>query len=155
MASGRNLLKPANGDLVADPKNDMVLGVYYLTRKVAAEGPLKHFNSLDEAQLAMHFGVIDLHTPIVWNRLETTIGRMIFNREIEEKVDYVNDTITKKKLTKILSTITDRHGVDVAREVIDRVKMLGFQMATNSGITWAMADLVIPKEKKEIMGKAE
>ncbi len=159
MASGKNLLKPANGDLVVDPKNDMVLGVYYLTRKETpseAKGkePMR-FTSLDEALIAMHFGAVTLHTPIIWNKLETTVGRMIFNREIEEKVPYVNETLTKKKLTKILASIVDLHGAAVAGEVIDRVKMLGFQMATNSGITWAMADLVIPKEKYGIIEKAE
>ncbi|MDE2019227.1 MAG: DNA-directed RNA polymerase subunit beta' [Patescibacteria group bacterium] len=165
MAAGRNLLKPANGDLVVGPYNDVVLGIYFLTRKDAAKGELKHFNSLDEALIAMHFGAIGLHTPIVWNReqgagnresrIETTVGRMIFNREIEEKIEYVNDTLSKKKLQKLLGTIFDRHGVEATREVLDRVKMLGFQMATNSGITWAMSDLIIPKEKYEILEKSE
>ena len=67
----------------------------------------------------------------------------------------MNDLVTKKKLDKILAKIFDVHGVDVAREVIDRIKLLGYEMATISGITWAISELVIPKEKPEIMRKAE
>ena len=159
MASGKNLLKPANGDLVTAPINDVVLGIYYLTRKDPAEGPLHHFSGFDEAMIAYQFGVVTLQTPVVimesGAKLETTVGRMVFNRELDGKVDFVNDTITKKKLHKILAVLFDKHGVDAAREAIDRIKLLGFEMATVSGITWAVADLTIPKEKKGIMEKAE
>jgi DNA-directed RNA polymerase beta' subunit len=169
MASGKNLLKPASGDLVTAPINDVVLGVYYLTRKDPATGQVRAFSSYDEATIAYHFGVITLHTPIMIINaglssaatakeerfLETTYGRMVFNRELDGKIDFVNDTITKGKLHKLLAVLFDQNGVDAAREAIDRIKTLGFEMATISGITWAMADLVIPKEKSAIMANAE
>ena len=156
MASGKNLLKPANGDLVAAPMNDIVLGIYFITRK-DEEAPkvMHHFSSYDEAILAYHFGTVKLQTPIMWQGMETTVGRMIFNRELNGYVPYVNDTMTKKKLNKLLNGIFESHDVDAARETIDRVKLLGYEMATISGITWAISELVIPKEKKEILREAD
>ena len=156
MASGKNLLKPANGDLVAAPMNDIVLGIYFVTRKdEVAPKIMRHLSSYDEAIIAYQAGVVKLQTPVMWNGMETTVGRMIFNRELGGYVDYVNDTMTKKKLNKMLNGIFEAKGVDAARETIDRVKLLGFEMATISGITWAISELVIPKEKKEILRKAE
>jgi len=156
MASGKNLLKPANGDIVAAPMNDIVLGIYFITRK-DEEAPkvMHHFSSYDEAILAYHFGTVKLQTPIMWQGMETTVGRMIFNRELDGYVPYVNDTMTKKKLNKMLNGIFESHNVDAARETIDRVKLLGYEMATISGITWAISELVIPKEKKEILREAD
>ena len=83
MAAGKNLLKPANGDLVATPTLDMVLGIYFATRKDDAPKVMHHFSSYDEAILAYHFGVVKLQTPIMWQGTETTVGRMIFNRELQ------------------------------------------------------------------------
>jgi DNA-directed RNA polymerase beta' subunit len=155
MSSGKNLLKPATGDLITAPINDVVLGCYYLTRKDEAEGPIKSFTGMNEALLAKHFNAIKFHTPIIIDKVETTLGRLIFNEALMGKIAFVNDTMTKKKINKMLSTIFDIHGMDVTRDVIDRLKTLGFEMATVSGITWAMADLVIPKEKDEILRGAE
>ncbi len=155
MASGKNLLKPANGDLVAAPTLDMVLGIYFVTRIDETPKVMHHFSSHDEALLAYHFGAVKLQTPIVWNGRETTVGRMIFNRELNGYVDYVNDTMTKKKLNKMLNGIFESHGVDAARDALDRIKLLGYEMATLSGITWAMSELIIPKEKKEILREAD
>jgi DNA-directed RNA polymerase subunit beta' len=155
MASGKNLLKPANGDLVATPTLDMVLGIYFVTRKDEAPKVMHHFSSYDEAILAYHFGAVKLQTPIMWQGTETTVGRMIFNRELQGYVPYVNDTMTKKKLNKMLNGIFEARGVDAARDTLDRVKLLGYDMATISGITWAISELVIPKEKPGILRKAE
>ncbi len=155
MSAGRNLLKPATGDLITAPINDVVLGSYYLTRLDKATGPLKHFASYDEAVLAYHFDAVKLHTPIVLDKVETTTGRLIFNKALDGKIEYVNDTMTKKKLSKLLGKIFETHGMDATRDTIDRIKLLGFEMATISGITWAMADLVIPPEKAEIVHASE
>src|SRR5580693_1066742 len=81
MSAGRNLLKPATGDLITAPINDVVLGSYYLTRKDPAEegSTMRNFASYDEAILAYHFGYVKLHTPIMLNSFEATVGRLIFN----------------------------------------------------------------------------
>jgi DNA-directed RNA polymerase beta' subunit len=162
MASGKNLLKPATGDLIVAPFNDIVLGCYYLTRIDAAEGTIRHFVDMNEALLAYHFDSIALHTPIIVNGVadgaEITVGRLIFNEALGAPANssgFVNDTMTKKKLGKLLGVVFDIHGVDVTREAIDRIKLLGFEMATRSGITWAMADLIIPTQKPEILHRAE
>ncbi|HVO28591.1 MAG TPA: DNA-directed RNA polymerase subunit beta', partial [Candidatus Paceibacterota bacterium] len=161
MSAGKNLLKPATGDLIVGPWNDIVLGLYYLTRKdpLGEGAAVKHFADMNEALLAHHFGAVDLHAPVavagIAGGAETTVGRMIFNEALADAAGYVNDTITKKKLNKILAGIFDAQGVDTTREAIDRVKELGYRMATVSGITWAMADLIIPAEKEEILRRAE
>jgi len=155
MSAGKNLLKPATGDLIPGPWNDVVLGSYYLTRKTELKGEIHHFASYNEALLAHHFGVVTFQTPIIFDKVETTVGRLIFNQALDGKSEYVNDTITKKKLNSLLGKVFQDHGMDATRDVIDRVKHLGFDMATRSGITWAMADLVIPPEKAGIMKKSE
>ena len=155
MSAGRNLLKPATGDLITSPINDVVLGCYYLTRMVKTSDPVKYYASFDEAMIAHHFGAVSLHTPIMLDKVETTVGRLIFNKALDGKTPYVNDTMTKKKLSKMLGKVFEEHGMDATREAIDRIKLLGFEMATISGITWAMADLVIPPEKPGIIKKSE
>ena len=108
--------------------------------------------------LAYQFDVVTLHTPIKIamheTMTETTVGRLIFNQALDGKMDYVNEIMTKPKISKLLAKIFEKHGMDATRDTIDRMKLLGFEMATVSGITWAMADLIIPPEKKEIMQKA-
>jgi DNA-directed RNA polymerase beta' subunit len=154
MSAGRNLLKPATGDLITAPINDVVLGCYYITRMDKATGPLHEYVDFDEVTLAYHFGFITFHTPIKIGALETNYGRLVFNKALDGKCDYVNDMMTKKKLSRLLSKIFEVHGMDVTRDIIDRIKTLGFEMATISGITWAMADLIIPPEKPGIIKKS-
>jgi len=161
MSAGRGLLKPATGELIAAPSKDIVLGIYYITRADAKGGAPKPVTGITEALLAYENNVITLHSPIRMpavngaTPLETTLGRLIFNEALNGRVDYVNETLTSKKLKKIIEKILDVHGMEIAREVLDAVKLLGFEMATISGITWAMADLLIPKEKPEIVRAAD
>jgi DNA-directed RNA polymerase subunit beta' len=159
MSAGRNLLKPATGDLITAPINDVVLGIYYITRMAkAVEGAkIHHFVNYDEVMLAYQFNVITLHTPIMIAGIEaeTTAGRLIFNNALDGNIAYVNELMTKPKISKMLSKIFESKGMDITRDIIDRLKLLGFEMATVSGITWAMADLIIPPEKKGIVKKAD
>jgi len=106
--------------------------------------------------LSYENNAITLHTAIrLPGGLETTLGRLILNEALKGRVPYVNETLTSKKLKKIIEKVLDVHGMEIAREVLDDVKLLGFEMATISGITWAMADLIIPKEKPEIVHAAD
>ena len=104
--------------------------------------------------LAYQFNVVTLHTPIKIDGMETTVGRLIFNQSLGGLVPYVNDIMTKPKLSKLLSKIFEKSGMDATRDTIDRMKLLGFEMATVSGITWAMSDLMTPPEKTAIVKKA-
>ena len=87
--------------------------------------------------------------------LETTLGRLIFNEALDGLIPFVNETIKGKKLKSIIETILDVHGIEAAQKILDRVKLLGFEMVTVSGITFAMADLIIPTEKKQIVAEAD
>ncbi|MGB9608961.1 MAG: DNA-directed RNA polymerase subunit beta', partial [Minisyncoccia bacterium] len=87
--------------------------------------------------------------------LKTTVGRIIFNESLENLVPFVNEVLNKKKLAKLIESLVENYGTQKAVELIDRLKLLGFEYATLSGITWSIYDLIIPKEKPEIIARAE
>ncbi len=157
MAAGRNLLKPATGELITTPTQDVVLGIYYLTRAGLESGAKasKAYASYEEAILAHENDYLGLHEPMKFNGMETTLGRVIFNRALQGKVDFVNETMNKKKLSKLIEKVLENHGLDVTRDVLDSVKLLGFDSATRSGITWSMSDLVTPSAKPEVIAESE
>ncbi|MBU6142233.1 DNA-directed RNA polymerase subunit beta, partial [Patescibacteria group bacterium] len=156
MSAGKGLLKPATGELIAAPSKDVVLGIYYITRSDAKESAPRPVTGIEEALLAYENDAITLHSAIrLPGGLTTTLGRLIFNEALRGKVEYVNETVTSKKLKKIIEKVLDTHGMEIARETLDDVKLLGFEMATISGITWAMADLIIPKEKSDLVRRAD
>ncbi len=156
MAASRNLLKPATGELIVNPTQDMVLGSYYLTRPALSyAGTPRTVIDIREALLAYDAEIIALHTPLRVSGLETTLGRLIFNEALRGTVPYVNEVLNKKKLSHLIESVLNAHGMEVARDVLDRVKLLGFEMATRSGITWAMSDLIIPKEKADVLARSE
>ncbi len=158
MPARKNILKPATGDLVAAPTNDIVLGIYYLTWLDAnGKGKGKKFSDIEEASIAYEQGVISLQAPVRIGARETTLGRMLFNQLLDNAPEqfFVEETLTKKKLAKYIEATIDHYGLEETTVLLDKIKNLGFEMASKSGITWAMADLAVPKEKKEILKKAE
>ncbi len=156
MLSSINLLKPASGDAVVSPTQDMILGSYYLTRVFPeAKGVGKVFADEEEAEIAYENGVIDLHAPIKIGSLETTCGRAIFNRALPEGVEYINDTMTKSALQKLTSRLIYAYDAETMKHVLDKIKSMGFAYATSSGISWGMDDLVVPKEKKNLLEEAD
>ena len=156
MLSSINLLKPASGDAVVSPTQDMILGSYYLTRVFPeAKGSGKVFADEEEAEIAYENGIIDLHAPIRIGSLETTCGRAIFNRALPEGVEYINDTMTKSALQKLTSRLIYAYDAETMKHVLDKIKSTGFAYATSSGISWGMDDLVVPKEKKNLLEEAD
>jgi DNA-directed RNA polymerase subunit beta' len=157
MSANGNLLKPATGELITGLTQDAVLGIYYLTRPESKEPRTvkKNFMNYDEALMAYEGGIITLHEEIRVEERESTFGRIILNRSLEGLLPFVNDTLNKKKIAKIVEEVFDRHGGDAARRVLDSLKLLGFDMSTRSGITWAIADLVTPPEKKTVIAASE
>jgi DNA-directed RNA polymerase subunit beta' len=131
------------------------LGIYYLTRESALEGTKKALTDMNEASMAYDEGVITLHQPIRVGELESTLGRMILNRALKGFVPYVNETLNKKKISKIIEGIFESRGTEAAREALNNVKLLGFETVMRSGITFATSDLVVPPEKKSIISAAE
>jgi DNA-directed RNA polymerase subunit beta' len=168
-----NLLKPATGTPVVGPTKDIVLGCYWMTKiKEGAKGEGKFFSDCDEAVLAFEFGELDLRARIkVKNPLkdcfrqsekekgkftfsETSVGRIIFNRALPEDYPFYNEDMNAKKLDKLAGNIIEKYDRNVASDVLDKIKEIGFEYSTKSGITWGMDDLIIPDEKKKIIEEA-
>ncbi|MEK9194475.1 MAG: DNA-directed RNA polymerase subunit beta', partial [Patescibacteria group bacterium] len=160
MDAGKNLLKPANGDPIVSPTQDMVLGCYFLTKmKIGAKGEGKIFSDFREATLAYEEGHLDIHAKIklfINKKLEeTSYGRIVFNQIFPPDFGFVNDHLNKKALSRIVTKIIDLYGIEETHNYLDRIKNLGYSYATLSSITWGMNDTIIPKEKKEIVLEGE
>ncbi|PIP29846.1 DNA-directed RNA polymerase subunit beta' [Candidatus Jorgensenbacteria bacterium CG10_big_fil_rev_8_21_14_0_10_54_38] len=160
MDASKNLLKPANGEPIVTPTQDVVLGCYFLTREVpGAKGEGKMFGSRAEVELAYESGVIDINAKITLRegkeRLETTCGRIIFNRVLPEGFGFVNEHLGKKLLSKLAARLIEQYDIASTYKYLDRIKNLGFEYATVSSVTWGMADTLVPAEKPRIIAEGE
>jgi len=160
MLSSNNILSPANGSPIALPSQDIILGCYYLTMRGSGEkGEGKIFGNSNEAIRAYEDGIVGLHAKIKYrlhNSLkDTTIGRIIFNEVLPKDMEFVNLTINKKSVEKIISFIYRKYGAELTVESLDKIKQLGFNFATSSGISIGVVDLEIPSEKNKILEAAE
>jgi DNA-directed RNA polymerase subunit beta' len=168
MLSSHNLLKPASGEPIVEPTKDMVLGVYYLTmERPGAKGAGKVFGSPEEVALAYDLGHVELHAPIQLalaggrgsggkkkgELLATTVGRVLFNEILPVELRYVNDTLDKKRLKELVAAVYAALGPEGTAEVVDRIKEIGFQYATRSGLTIAIDDITVPTEKQAILAR--
>jgi len=155
MAAEKNILKPATGDLIATPTQDFVLGIYYLTEDPLNANPTKAFASVNEVLIAYHLGYVKVNDAILLGNLKTTVGRVIFNNALKGLVPFINETLNKSKLTKLIDGLIEKFGVEKMVGILDELKLLGFEYSTLSGITWSIYDLIIPKEKSQIIAEAE
>ena len=160
MLSSQNLLKPASGEPITTPTLDMVLGCYYLTHIVAgSKGEGKSFSSSDEAVLAYELGHIDIHARvkvlISGKMIETTVGRIKLNSILPKGMEFLNEELTKKELKGLVGRVLSQLGLQETSRFVDRIKDLGFNAVTKSGISWGMDDLNIPLKKENIMVEAE
>ena len=181
MLAANNLLKPSEGRPVTVPTQDMVLGSYYLTLDKDGEvGEGKVFRNMEEAMMAYDAHDITLHAKIKVRRsvefhgetvsglVETTMGRMIFNRPIPQDLGYVDRStpenalkfevdflVGKKQLGQIIEHCIKVHGTEQTAEVLDEIKAQGYKYSTISGITVAVCDATIPAEKKDLLKAAE
>jgi DNA-directed RNA polymerase subunit beta' len=154
--SGHNILHPANGYPIAIPSQDMVLGVYYITRQkdgVRGEGFL--FSSIDEAIAAYENGQVDIHAKVkirVGGKIyDTTPGRAMFNRILPKGIGYINEMISKKTIERIVGMVFHEAGNYETVKFLDNLKDLGFKYATQSGVSISISDVLIPDEKEEIL----
>ena len=161
MLASHNILHPANGQPIAVPSQDMVLGCYYLTRpKEGDKGEGKFFGSIGEGLLAYENKAVGLHAIVnvrhngEWIK-NTTVGRIIFSSVLPEGVEFVNDLINKKKLTQIVNHVYLITGNFQTVLFLDRLKELGFRMATVSGVSIAISDVLIPEQKDDILDEAQ
>ncbi|EKE15541.1 MAG: hypothetical protein ACD_11C00145G0014 [uncultured bacterium] len=160
MLSSKNLLKPASGDPIAVPSKDIVLGIYYITHtKDGMKGEGKIFSSTDEAILAYQNEIIGVNAKVKveYNGevLETSVGRVMLNDILPEDMRFINEELTLKEIKILVSKILVLKGQEETAKFIDRIKKLGFETATRSGISWGMDDLKVPAEKEAAMTQAE
>ena len=164
MLQSHNILNPANGAPITVPSQDMVLGLYYITKiRPGAKGEGLTFYGDEEALIANNEGKCDLHAlvKVVVNDLvdgklqkrmiETTVGRVIVNQIIPEEVGFFNDVISKKTLRGLISSVIKAVGFARACEFLDGIKNLGYRMAYVAGLSFNLDDIIIPPEKKSIV----
>lgn len=161
MLSNVNLLSPATGSPIVVPSLDMILGCYWMTGiKRDALGQGKSFSSKNEAVLAYDVGVVDLRAKIKVRMksgefLETSVGRILFNISLPSGFPFVNEKVDSKKLRIIVSDLVENYENKIATEALDKIKNLGFEYSTISGLTWGIGDLIVPKEKGKLLKDAE
>ncbi len=172
MLASHNILNPANGAPVTVPSQDMVLGLYYITkgrksdetRKINGEG--RAFYSAEEVNIALNEGQLEIHANIkvkakvledgelVERLIETTAGRVMFNQVVPTEMGYINQLLTKKSLRDIIGEVVKRTGMDRAARFLDDIKNLGFRMAFKGGLSFNLKDLNIPAEKAIYIAEA-
>ncbi|MGE5838353.1 MAG: DNA-directed RNA polymerase subunit beta', partial [Deltaproteobacteria bacterium] len=162
MMSTNNILSPANGDPIIVPSQDIVLGIYYLTReRPLCKGEGKAFSSPEEVRIAYDAGELDLHAAIkvrINGVLEnTTTGRVLLYEIFPEKLPFsmINKVMNKKELRSLINESYRREGIKTTVILSDRLKDIGYRYATLSGISISMKDMTIPSRKAEIIEKAE
>ncbi len=170
MLSSHNILNPANGAPITVPSQDMVLGLYYLTKGRKAErGEGKSFYSADEVVIAYNEGKISKHALIKVNaivkdkktgilskqKIETVVGRVLFNQVMPEEVGYIDELLTKKKLQTIIAEVFKVAGQAKTAKFLDDIKDLGFGMAYRGGLSMGLGDVKIPVEKKKLVEEAQ
>ena len=164
MLSSHNLLKPADGKPITIATQDIVLGLYYLTKERAGEpGEGKTFSSPEEVIIAHNSGKLGLHAKIKvrilnqetgkYELVETTTGRVIFNQIVPKGIGFINEVLTKKKLTNLIAKIYNKFGNVITAEFLDEMKDMGFYYATKSGISIGIPDVIVPEEKEQIIAE--
>ncbi len=177
MLSANNLLSPANGIPIVTPTQDMVIGCYYLTiERSGVKGEGRRFMTAEEVLLAYEHKAIHVHAPIYLRAkngrvkfedgevevspvengwFKTTVGRVYFNSFLPKRLRFVNELVDKKKLASILGRCYKECGQAVMVELLDRIKEVGFHMATQMGLTISIDDVHIPYHKAEILKEAD
>ena len=174
MLSSHNILNPANGTPIAVPSQDMVLGLYYITKgrkstdkeKIRGEGKIFYSHeeviiALNEKQISQH-AYIKVRTKVRNEKeeleskiIETVAGRVLFNESVPEKVGFVNELLTKKKLQKIISHVFKIVGMAETANFLDNIKELGFKMAYQGGLSMGLDNIQIPEEKEKLVAQAK
>ncbi len=174
MLASKNLLKPADGEPIISPSKDMVLGVYYLTmaQKANHKGDGRAFADIDEVEMVYALDQVEVHSEIklratTWYNdkgdrlpkpetriIETTVGRVLFNRILPDEVQFVNEKLDKGGVKDLIAEVYEVCGQEKTTDVADKIKTLGFEYAMRSGITLAVADISIPPERKGIIDDA-
>ena len=165
MLGAHNILNPANGAPITVPSQDMVLGLYYITKlRPGAKGEGLVFYGPEEAEIAYNEGRVTLHAPVkvrvqdldengnlVEVLRETSVGRILVNEFVPKEVGYINEILTKKSLRNIIGNVIKVCGVIRAAQFLDDIKNLGYKMAFKGGLSFNLADVIIPAEKEALV----
>ncbi|MFA6135973.1 MAG: DNA-directed RNA polymerase subunit beta' [Candidatus Paceibacterota bacterium] len=160
MISSKNIIKPADGEPIATPSQDMVLGCYYLTKivgDVSDESKIKRFANEEDVLLALEFEYIKINQPIKIGSLNsqiTSCGRIIFNKNIPQGLGFINEVMNKKTLKELIAKYIDAFGIESTWNFLDAIKKLGFEYGAISGTTWNIFDLKVPEEKPKMVEQA-
>ena len=173
MLASHNILNPANGSPVTVPSQDMVLGLYYMTKarvstpdhKVIGEGLT--FYSVEEVHIAYNEKRVDLNATIKirakdfneegvleYQIIDTTIGRVLFNEVVPENAGFFNEVLTKKNLREIIGKILKVTSVPVTADFLDKIKSMGYGFAFKGGLSFSLGDIIIPPEKQPLIDEA-
>ena len=174
MLSAHNMLNPQNGTPITLPSQDMVLGLYYITKERRSEGDIvvkgegRKFYSAEEVIIAYNERQLDLHAPIkvrvkteddegnfVNKLMDTTTGRVIFNEMVPEQVPFVNVLLTKRNLKKVIADVIERTDFSITADFLDSIKELGFMWAFKGGLSFNLGDLITPTVKQETLDEAQ
>src|SRR5437588_505864 len=160
MLSTRNILKPADGQPVVTPRQDMVLGCYYLTLE-AKNKDLKPrlFGDYGEVQSAFDLGVVGMHDPVKFPHdgtiIDTTVGRVMFNAVLPEDLRFVNKNLRRDAIRDIVIAVFAKHGNDVTADVVDKIKKIGVSDATPAGVPISMDDVTVPELEARTIAATE
>ena len=168
MLQSHNILNPANGAPITVPSQDMVLGLYYITKlRPGAKGEGLSFYGPEEAIIAYNDGKCDLHAPVkvlvddivegqpVKHIVETSVGRVVVNQIIPDELGFVNEIISKKSLRGIIARVIKAVGMARACAFLDGIKNLGYHMSYVAGLSFNLDDIIIPVEKEAIVEKGQ
>jgi DNA-directed RNA polymerase subunit beta' len=160
MLSINNIFSPANGRPITSPTQDIVLGCYYITKeKPGLKGEGRYFSSSDEVVVAYEDEEVDLHAKIkvgIGGKLtDTTVGRVIFNRLLPPDMEFVNEVMSKSRLSKVIYGCYAANGHERVIKLLDDLKRLGFEEATKAGLSISVDDLSIPKKKDEYIARTK
>jgi DNA-directed RNA polymerase subunit beta' len=168
MLGSHNILNPANGAPITVPSQDMVLGLYYITKlRKGDKGEGTTFYGPEEATIAYNEGKVTLHAPVsvvvddvdadgnpITHLVEnTSVGRVLVNQFVPKEIGYVNEILSKKSLRTIISRVIKRCGIPRSAQFLDDIKNLGYRMAFEGGLSFNLGDVIIPAEKEEIVAE--
>ena len=160
MLAPNNIISPSNGEPIAVPSQDMVMGCFYMTKdRPGSKGEGKCFSNIDQALTAYNNGVLDTHAIIKVRikdeMVETTPGRIMFNEMLPEVDKQYHVTFGKSQLKKLIARLYDEHGFAETAELINKIKDFGYHFGAMAGVSVGIEDLEIPEAKKEILAKAD
>jgi DNA-directed RNA polymerase subunit beta' len=173
MLASHNILNPQDGSPISLPSQDMVLGLYYMTkeRKSIPENPCRgegrKFYSAEEVIIAYNERQLDLHAAIecrarteengkmVFKRIKTTVGRVLFNEAVPEMVPFINIVLTKRNLKEVISDVIKRSNFAVTADFLDKIKELGFNWSFKAGLSFTLSDLITPSVKQSMLDSAQ